>query len=242
MTTETHCLTIGDLAVEIVRKDIKNLYLGVYPPKGRVRVAAPLAVTDEALRLAVISKLGWIRQQQARFAAQPHPLPREMVNGESHYLMGQRYRLRIMAYTGPPRIYCNGAQFIDLYARSDSSPEQRHRILQRWYREQLRMLIPPLLEKWQPVLAVQVAEWGVKRMKTRWGTCNIAARRIWLNLELIKKPVRCLEYIVVHELMHLLERNHTDRFKALMSHHLPHWRLIREELNRAPLGYEEGGD
>lgn len=242
MNTETHCITIGSLSVEVVRKDIKNLRLGVYPPNGRVRVTAPLVVNDEAVRLAIIGKLSWIKRQQARFAEQPRQSPREMVNGENHYFMGQRYRLRIMTYTGPPRIRCNGADFLDLFIRPDLSPEQRHHILQRWYREQLRTQVPPLLEKWQPALAVQAAEWGIKRMKTRWGTCNIAARRIWLNLELIKKPTRCLEYIVVHELTHLLERNHTDRFKALMDRHLPHWRLIREELNRAPLGHEEWGD
>ena len=242
MTIESHCLTVGDLTIEVVRKNIKNLHLGVYPPHGRVRVAAPLVVNDEAVRLAVINKLSWIRHQQARFAAQPRQSRREMVSGESHDFLGQRYRLRVMAYTGPPRIRRSGADFLDLLVRPETTGEQRQRVLQGWYREQLRRLIPPLLEQWQPVLGVQVADWGIKQMKTRWGTCNITARRIWLNLELVKKPARCLEYIVVHELMHLLERNHNDRFKALMDRHLPHWRLIREELNRAPLGHEQWDD
>ena len=242
MTTEPHCLTVGDLTIEVVRKNIKNLHLGVYPPNGRVRVAAPLVVNDEAVRLAVINKLSWIRRQQARFAAQPRQSSREMVSGESHDFLGQRYRLRVLTYTGPPRIRRSGADFIDLFIRPETTVEQRQRVLQHWYREQLRERIPPLLEQWQPVLGVQVADWGIKRMKTRWGTCNIVARRIWLNLELVKKPARCLEYIVVHELMHLLERNHNDRFKALMDRHLPHWRLIREELNRAPLGHEKRDD
>lgn len=238
MTIETHSLAMGDFTVEVVRKNIKNLHLGVYPPHGRIRVAAPLLANDEAVRQAVISKLGWIRRQQTRFAAQPRPSPREMVSGESHSFLGQRYRLRVMAYTGPPRIRCSDAEFLDLFVRSETTVEQRRQVLQGWYREQLRERIPPLLEQWQPVLGVQVTDWGIKRMKTRWGTCNITARRIWLNLELIKKPARCLEYIVVHELMHLLERNHNDRFKALMDRYLPHWRLIREELNRLPLGCE----
>ena len=239
MTTEPHHLTVGDLTIEVVRKNIKNLHLGVYPPNGRVRVAAPLVVNDDAVRLAVINKLSWIRRQQARFAAQSRQSRREMVSGESHDFLGQRYRLRVLAYTGSPRIRRSGTDFIDLFIRPETTVEQRQRVLQQWYREQLRERIPPLLEQWQPVLGVQVADWGIKRMKTRWGTCNIVARRIWLNLELVKKPARCLEYIIVHELMHLLERNHNDRFKALMDYHLPHWRLIREELNRAPLGHEQ---
>ncbi|HCB14980.1 MAG TPA: metal-dependent hydrolase [Gammaproteobacteria bacterium] len=160
--------------------------------------------------------------------------PPEMVSGESHYFLGQRHQLRVMAYTGPPRIRRSGSDFIDLFVRSGTTVEQRQQVLQGWYRAQLRARIPPLLEQWQPVLGVQAADWGIKQMKTRWGTCNIAARRIWLNLELIKKPVNCLEYVVIHELTHLLERNHNDRFKALMDHHLPHWRLIRQTLNHAP--------
>ena len=239
MTIETHPLTVSGIQVEVVRKDIKNLHLGVYPPHGRVRVAVPLVVSDEAVRLAVIDKLAWIRRQQAKFAEQPRQSSREMVNGESHYFMGQRYLLRVRVHEGRPHIQRCSTPFLDLYIRPETSLEQRQLILHRWYREQLRGLIPPLLAKWQPKLGVQAAKWGIKRMKTRWGTCNTATRQIWLNLELIKKPAHCLEYILVHELVHLLERNHTDRFKQLMDQHLPQWRLIREELNRAPLGCVE---
>lgn len=235
---EPHRITVSGLTVEVVRKDIKNLHLGVYPPNGRVRVAAPLVVSDEAVRLAVIGKLGWIKRQQARFADQSHQSQREMVSGESHYFLGQRYRLRVLAYTGPPRIRCGGANFLDLFVRPETTVEQRQRVLEDWYREQLRGRIPALLAQWQPVLGVAAAEWGIKKMKTRWGSCNIRARRVWFNLELVKKPARCLEYVVVHELMHLLERNHNARFKALMDQHLPTWRNCREELNRAPLGHD----
>lgn len=243
MTTEAmagiHHVTVSGIQVEVVRKDIKNLHLGVYPPNGRVRVAAPLVVSDEAVRLAVIDKLGWIRRQKAKFAEQPRQSQREMVNGESHYFMGQRYLLRVRVHEGPPHVQQCSTTFLDLHIRPETSIEQRQLILQRWYREQLRLLIPPLLAKWQPILGVQAAKWGIKRMKTRWGTCNTITHQIWLNLELIKKPVHCLEYIIVHELTHLLERNHTDRFNELMDQHLPQWRLIREELNHTPLGYEE---
>jgi len=238
MNTEKHQITVNDITVEVVRKAIKNLHLGVYPPRGRVRVAAPLAVSDDAVRLAVIGKLAWIKRQQAKFEAQPRQSRREMVRGESHYFLGQRYRLRVIEHHGAGKVVVRNKAAIDLYVRPESSAGQREQVLQRWYRAQLKALIPSLLEKWQLVLGVQVGDWGIKRMKTKWGGCTIDARRIWINLELAKKPVQCLEYIIVHELVHLLERHHNDRFQKLMDQFIPQWRLHREELNRGPLGYE----
>ena len=234
--TQSFQMIVGGLTVEVVRKAIKNLHLGVYPPHGRVRVAAPLVVSDEAVRLAVIGKLAWIKRQQAKFEAQPRQSQREMVGGESHYFLGQRYRLRVMEHQGASKVVLCNKTFMDLYVRPEVGAEHREQVLLRWYRRQLRALIPFLLEKWQAVLGVQAAAWGIRKMKTKWGACNVEARRIWLNLELAKKPVLCLEYIVVHELVHLLERHHTDRFMAIMDKHMPQWRLHREELNRAPLG------
>jgi predicted metal-dependent hydrolase len=239
MSTEIHRITVRGIAVDVVRKDIKNLHLGVYPPHGRVRVAAPLVVNDEAVRLAVIDKLGWIKRQKARFAEQPRQSQREMVNGESHYFLGQRYRLRVHERDGRGKVALRGIASLDLFVRPGTSSDQREALLLRWHREQLRALIPPSLEKWQPILGVQVADWGIKKMKTKWGSCNPAARRIWLNLELAKKPMQCLEYIVVHELVHLLERHHNERFTALMDAHMPQWRQYREMLNRTPLGHED---
>ncbi len=241
MNTELHQIVVSDLVVDVVRKDIKNLHLGVYPPHGRVRVAAPLRVDDEAVRLAVISRLAWIKRQQARFAAQERQSAREYVSGESHYFLGDRYLLNVIYQDGPPQVVIRNKTIMDLIVRTGSDTAQRERVLLEWYRKQLKALIPPLLAKWEPIIGVQVAEWGVKQMKTRWGTCNIAARRIWLSLELIKKPAICIEYVLVHELVHLLERHHNDRFKAHMSRFMPQWRLHREELNRAPLGHEEWG-
>ena len=245
MTTEAtpaiRRITVAGIKVEVVRKDIKNLHLGVYPPHGRVRVAAPLVVSDEAVRLAVIDKLGWIKRQRAKFAEQPRQSQREMVNGESHYFLGQRYRLRVHEQAAPARVAVRGITSLDLFVRPGSSAEQREAVLLRWHREQLKALIPPLLEKWQPALGVQVAAWGIKKMKTKWGSCNPASRRVWFNLELAKKPVACLEYIVVHELAHLLERHHNERFMALLDIHLPQWRQYREILSQAPLGHEEWG-
>lgn len=238
MSTETDRITVGDLVVEVVHKDIKNLHLGVYPPHGRVRVAAPLTVSDDAVRLAVIGKLGWIKRRQATFEAQPRQSRREMVSGESHYFLGRRYRLRVHEHDGPAAVALHGRASIDLFVRPGTTAEQREAALQRWYREQLRALIPPLLEKWQPILDVRAADWGIRKMKTRWGSCNVAARHVWLNLELAKKPERCLEYVVAHELAHLRERRHNERFIGLMDRHLPDWRGVRDELNHLPLGHE----
>lgn len=238
MVIDTRHLTVSGIRVEVVRKDIKNLHLGVYPPQGRVRVAAPLVISDEAVRLAVIDKLGWIKRQKAKFSEQARQSQRELVNGESHYFLGRRYRLRVHEVDAPARVAVRGVASLDLFVRPDSLPAQRESVLLHWYREQIKLLIPPLLEKWQPIIGVQAKQWGIKRMKTKWGSCNPTAQRVWLNLELAKKPVLCLEYIVVHELVHLLERKHTERFTVLMDGFMPNWRVCRETLNSGVLGHE----
>ena len=238
MTTETRRIQIRGIPVELVRKDIKNLHLGVYPPQGRVRVAVPLVISDEAVRLAVIDKLGWIKRQRAQFAQQPRQSQREMVNGESHYFLGQRYRLRVHEVDAPARVALRGIASLDLFVRPGASSAQREDVLAQWYRLQLKERIPPLLAQWQRVLGVQVTAWGVKKMKTKGGSCNPNAARIWLNLELAKKPEACLEYIVVHELLHLLERHHNAHFTGLMDQHVPHWRQSRQLLNAGVLGHE----
>ncbi|MBA1232817.1 M48 family metallopeptidase [Pseudomonas viridiflava] len=238
MTTDSHSITVSGLSVEVVRKNIKNLHLGVYPPLGRVRVAAPLAVSDDAVRLAVVGKLGWIKRQRAKFEAQPRQSQRRMVSGESHYFMGQRYRLRVVEGSIPMRVVLRGKAALDLFVRPETNTERREELLQAFYRAELKKLIPTLLDKWQPILGVEANAWGIKKMKTKWGTCNIAARRIWLNLELAKKPIQCLEYILVHELLHLIERHHNDRFRSLMDQYLPQWQAHRDELNRSLLAEE----
>jgi predicted metal-dependent hydrolase len=231
-------MTVHGLHVQVVRKEIKNLHLGVYPPNGRVRVAVPHRVSDAAVRLAVVSKLGWIRRQQARFEAQPRQSAREMVTGESHYYLGRRYRLRIIEDAGRTMHVVRGVSALDLHVRPGTSTEQRELLLLGWYRSELKRFVPPLLEKWQAKLGVRVHEWGIKRMKTRWGSCNPKAHRIWLNLELAKKPERCLEYLVLHELVHLIERRHSDRFIDIMNDWMPHWRQHRSELNAEPLAHQ----
>ncbi|MGD0779061.1 MAG: SprT family zinc-dependent metalloprotease [Candidatus Solibacter sp.] len=151
--------------------------------------------------------------------------------------MGQRYHLNVVVQNGPGCVAIRNQRKIDLFVRAGSDTAQRERVVHSWYRQQLKALIPPLIAQWEAAMGVRVAEWGVKQMKTKWGAGNIEARRIWLNLELAKKPVQCLEYIIVHEMAHLLERHHNDRFTKLMDSFLPQWRLQRAELNRAPLGH-----
>lgn len=234
-----HHILVNGLTVDIVRKDIKNLHLGVYPPDGRVRVAAPLIISDDAIRLAVIGKLGWIRRQREKFNAQPRQSEREVVSGESHYFQGRRYRIRVVYHDGAATVVLRNKTTMEIKVRPGTTAEQRLKAIGRWYREQLKAAVPALLAKWQRLLGVEVADWGIKKMKTKWGSCSVNAGRIWLNLELAKKAPQCLEYVLVHEMVHLMERHHNDRFTALMDRHLPHWRSYREELNRAPLGHED---
>jgi predicted metal-dependent hydrolase len=234
-----HQIEVNGLMVDVVRKDIKNLHLAVYPPSGRIRVAVPLRLDDEAVRLAVISRLAWIKRHQTKFKEQERQTKREYVSGESHYFQGGRYRLNVINRDGVGKVVLRNKKIIDLYARPISSTAQRARLMAAWYRTYLKDTIPELIAKWEKLMGVKVPEWGIKQMKTKWGTCNIEAGRIWLNLELAKKSPRCLEYIVVHEMVHLLERLHTDRFRALMNQFLPQWQLIRDELNREPLAHED---
>lgn len=238
MNTETLQIKVSGLVVDVVRKNIKNLHLAVYPPTGRVRVAVPLRVSDEAVRMAVITRLAWIKRQQAKFKGQERQSEREFVTGESHYFQGRRYRLNVVYQNGPARVVIRNKSTIDLFVREGSDTSRRERVFLAWYRRQLKALIPPLIEKWESIIGVKVAAWGVKQMKTKWGTCTIKAHRIWLNLELVKKPVRCLEYIVVHEMVHLLERHHNDRFISLMDSFMPHWREAKAMLTKMPLGHE----
>ena len=239
MGTESTFIQVSGIDVEVIRKDIKNLHLAVYPPNGRVRVSAPIRLDNEAVRLAVVDRLGWIRKNQDRLRNQVRQSPREMVNGESHYAWGRRYRLKIEDGGRSNQVRLDGNTTMVLKARSDADRDRRVKALNDWYRAELRDAIPGLIDKWSPVVGVEVASWSVKKMKTRWGSCNIGARRIWLNLELAKKRPECLEYVVVHEMVHIIERLHNDQFKDLMDTLMPNWRTYRDELNRAPLAHED---
>jgi len=239
VATERQLLEVSGIPVEIVRKNIKNLHLGVYPPNGRVRVAVPLRISDETVRLAVVSRLGWIHRKQKEFLRQNRQSKREMITGESHYFRGRRYRLDVVEYDGPATVRLKNNTTMELLVRPDTDRDKREEVLNRWYRHTLQEQVPALIARWQREIGVEVAEWHIKRMKTLWGSCNIEARRIWLNLELAKKSPSCLEYILVHEMIHLLERRHNERFTELMDHYMPNWRLYGDELNCAPLAHAE---
>ena len=231
-------LTVGGIEVELVRKDIKNLHMGVYPPDGRVRMAVPLHIDDESARLAVVNKLSWLKKQIEVFAKQPRLSESEAVTGESWYVFGQRNRLRVTTTNGKPEVLKPNKSHLDLHVPEGCTQEVRLAVLDRWYRKQLREVAEPLLAEWEPRIGVTAKFWGVKRMKTKWGSCNHETGRIWLNPELAKKPVECLEYIVVHELIHLIEPSHNANFVDLMDRYLPHWRNVRDVLNATPLAHE----
>lgn len=239
-TTATEStLSISGISVQVIRKDIKNLHLAVLPPEGKVRVAVPHHVTDERIRLAIISKLAWIRRQQADFNQQPRQSEREMTNGESHYIWGRQYRLEVIEQIGKHRLELKGKNKLRLYVQPGTTTDNRLLVLQNWYRDQLKEKSAQLIEYWAPIIKRKPKACGIKKMKTKWGSCNIEAKRIWLNLELAKKPPECLEYIVVHEMVHLLERHHNDKFRKHMDKFLPNWREHRNLLNRLPLASED---
>lgn len=225
-------LVVADIEVQLIKKNIKNLYLSVLPPDGQVRISAPKKMDDEAIRLFVVSKLSWIKKQRAKFQNQERQPERELVSGESHYLWGERYLLNVI-YTDKRKqgVEIRNKTYLDLFVRENSDKEQRQKVMREWYRRELKAVIPSIIQKWQPVMGVKVQDWGVKLMKTKWGSCNTTAGRIWLNLELAKKNPACLEYTVVHEMVHLLERLHNERFVAYMDEFLPNWRSIKAELN-----------
>jgi len=232
---------IANIQIEVVRKDIKNMHLAVYPPNGRVRLAVPQKTNEEVLRLFAISKLGWIKKNIKSFQDQARETKRDYVSGESHYFQGRRYVLDVKEHDGNSKVELNGTKKISLKIPKDATADDKAKIIKEWYRKQLKLQIPPLLEKWEKVVGVKVDDWGVKQMKTKWGACNTEAKRIWLNLELAKKPPICLEYILVHELVHLHERNHNDRFISLMNEFMPKWRLYRDELNNLPIVHNDWG-
>lgn len=234
-----HQIQVNNFTIDVVRKDIKNMHLAVYPPTGRVRIAAPLRINDEAVKLFAISKIAWIRKNQRNFNSQERETRREFIERESHYFRGKRYLLRIIELNDVPKVELKTKTYLDLYVRPNTSTKQRASIINEWYRQELKKVIPELIIKWENKIGVTINDWQVKQMKTKWGTCNIEAKRIWLNLELAKKPIHCIEYIIAHELIHLIERHHNDNFLALMNKHLPQWKLYKTELNRLPVSHRD---
>jgi predicted metal-dependent hydrolase len=232
-------IIVNNICIDVVRKEIKNIHLAVYPPTGRVRIAVPLKVSDEALRLFAISKLGWIKRHQRKFKGQERISPREYKQRESHYFQGRRYLLNIIEKETPPRVVLRTKTYIDLYVRPQTPIAKRRQIMNEWYRAEIKKQIPAIIKKWERILKVKVKGWQVKQMKTKWGSCSIEKKRIWVNLELAKKPERCLEYIIIHEMLHLLERRHNDRFLYYMDAYLPNWKQLKTELNKFPVSHAE---
>ncbi len=224
-------LIFDNLVVDVVRKAIKNLHLRIFPSEGRVRVTVPFFVSETLIRRRLAHKMPWIKRKLAQFADTPRPLPQMMVSGETHYFLGKPFTLQLVEHPSlRPTVLRDEAQ-INLYARPASDINERKKTLDLWYRKEFHALLPPLLEKWEPIVGVKTARCTIKKMSTRWGSCSIQSRRISLNLELVKKPLECLEYVLVHELVHLHERLHNKRFWALMDQFMPSWRNHREILN-----------
>jgi predicted metal-dependent hydrolase len=234
----TNRIELGDICVDVVRKNIKNIHLGVYPPSGTVRIAAPEWMAMDAIRLFAINKLGWIKRQQLKLRAQVRETPREYLERESHYVWGRRYLLRVIEKDAPPAIELKHRR-LQLQVRPDTDASRHGHLLEHWYRACVKQAVPALLAKWEPLIGVRVGKVYVQRMKTKWGSCNAQARNIRLNTELAKKPPECLEYIVVHELVHLREPTHNPRFVSLMDQLMPHWRDCRDALNRLPVRHED---
>lgn len=232
-------MVVQGLEVQVVRKVMKHVRLAVFPPDGRVRVSVPVYIGDEQVHEFVLARLVWIKKQQAHFRAHP-PLPAvEMVSGECHYFQGVPHQLEVVARQGRHEIVLQNDRTLHLYVHGATTRANRLRVLQDWYRSYLKQQIPLILGRWQPVLGVEAREWGVKNMKTRWGSCNIRKKRIWLNLQLAQKPPACLEYVVVHELIHLLEKNHNGRFYGLLDEFLPGWRQSRTQLTTVQATHTE---
>jgi predicted metal-dependent hydrolase len=226
-----YTIEVNGLIIKVVRKDIKNTHLAVYPPNGWIRIAVPNIIDDEAVRLAVISKLGWIKKHQKSFSEQPRQSVRELITRESPYFLGRRYLLDIEYDPGKPRVVQKNKKVICLFINQNSTPEFREELLNKWYRSEMKKILSDIIKKWEMKTGLKVSQHGIRKMKTKWGSCNPSAKRIWLNLDLIKKPLHCIEYIVVHEI-HFLERGHNNAFISHLTRFMPQWRTFKSDLNR----------
>lgn len=233
-------IDLGDMRADVVRKDIKHVHLSVYPPDGRVRISAPRNMALDTIRVYAITRLDWIKRQQRKFREQEREAPREFLDRESHFVWGKRYLLKLVETDAAPAVKLKHST-IELHIRPASDAAKRREVLEAWYREQVKLAVPTLLSHWQPLMKVKAGRVLVQRMKTKWGSCNPESGLIRLNTDLARKPAACLEYIVVHELVHLLEPTHNARFQLLMDVHLPHWRQMKSELNSLPVRHEDWG-
>lgn len=230
-------IMLGDVAIEVTRKDVKNVHLSVHPPSGRITLVAPQATRLEVARAYAATKIGWIREQQAKLQGQARETPRAFVERESHYVWGRRFLLSVREAETKPSV-CIRHRSIILTVRPGSDHAKRAAVMHEWHKSLLHEVVPALIHTWEPKLGVNVAAYFLQRMKTKWGGCNPRAQNIRLNTELVKKPQDLLEYVVVHEMLHLIEPTHNERYVALLDEHYPQWREARSELNALPLTAE----
>ncbi len=228
-------IQVLDLTIDVIKKDIKNLHLAVYPPTGRIRIASPINLNDEAIRLFAISKIRWIKKHQKNFYEQLREIPKEYITGESHYFDGKRYLLKVIEREEKHEIIIRNKNYLELYVRPNTTIDGKEKVLQEWYRSHLKEITPDLIKNWEEKIGVKCEQWHIKKMRTKWGSCNIEKNKILLNLELGKKPRHCVEYIIVHELIHFLERNHNDNFRAHLDRLMPNWKTYKRELNDLPV-------
>ena len=229
-------IVVSNISVEVIRKNIKNMHLAVLPPDGRVRVSAPTQLTDEAITMFVRTKLGWIKKQQEKFQQQPRQSERQYVSGETLYVWGKQYFLQVeYSYKGNA-LTLSGDKAI-LTVRKESSPKQRGSFVNEWYRSLLKQEVAKYLPKWEKTTGLYCSSWQSKYMTTKWGTCNPTSKKIWLNVQLAKKPIECLEYVILHELAHLKVHNHGPEFTAILDQYMPYWRDHRRRLNDSTLDY-----
>lgn len=228
-------IIIGNIAVDVSRKDVKNIHLSVYPPNGAVRVTVPLDVATDVLRVFIASKMRWIKQQQETLKAQEREPLRECVERESHYYFGKRYLLNVIENRPRAKVELQHSK-ITLHAPMGANEQKKRSIIEEWYRKNLKEHISVLIKKWEGIMGVSVAGTVVQKMKTKWGSCTPERRTLRINLELAKKPPECLEYVIIHEMSHLFERTHNKKFVSIISKHFPKWELVRKQLNQLPLG------
>lgn len=229
-------IVISNIPVEVIRKNIKNMHLSVLPPDGRVRVSAPTQLTDEAITMFVRTKLGWIKKQQEKFQQQPRQSERQYVSGETLYVWGKQYFLQV-EYSYKGNAFTLSGDTAILTVRKESSPKQRESFVNEWYRNRLKQEVAKYLPKWEKTTGLYCSSWQSKYMTTKWGTCNPTSKKIWLNLQLAKKPIECLEYVILHELAHLKVHNHGPEFTAILDQYMPYWREHKRRLNDSTLDY-----
>lgn len=239
MSTNQSLVKVGGIEAVVLYKPVKNLHLNVLPPVGKVRVAAPQNMNDDAIRTFLATRISWIKKMQANFKGQERQTPREYVSGETHYLFGNKYKLEVAKIERLSSVSIKGKSKILLYIKHKTDVLKREQIMQDWYRVELRNVLDKSVVKWENKIGVKISDWGIRRMKTRWGTCNHKQKNIWFNLELAKKPLSCIEYVIVHELLHLIEEKHSEKFVKLLTQYLPKWQNEKEELNRLILAHEE---